>query len=87
VLRTQNAQNTWLNVNDVINTSVAQYNSCIYRSDMTSSATIGSVGNQQINFGETGDIFNDLNSKLWCFQLELQRRRGIFFWFFTLVRK
>ena len=40
VLWTQNAEDTGLNMNDVVNTCIAQFNSCIYRSDITSAAVL-----------------------------------------------
>ena len=61
VLWTQNAENTGMNVNNVINTSVGQFNSSIYRSDITSAAALTLVGSQRVDFTETtsGDIYND----------------------------
>jgi hypothetical protein len=62
VLWTQNAENTGLNTNDVINTAIAQFNSCIYRSNITSAAAITLAGSQKVNFTETNTILSDWNT-------------------------
>jgi hypothetical protein len=62
VLWTQNAENTGLNPNDVINTAVAQFNSSIYRSNITSDATMILAGSQRIDFTETTNIEGDWNT-------------------------
>ena len=60
VLWTQAAENTGLNVNNIIDTGIAQFNNCIYRSNVTGEATIQIVGRQKINFYESDDIKRDV---------------------------
>ena len=62
ILWTQNAQNTGLNVQNIINTAIAQFNSCIYRSNITSLAAITLAGSQKVNFAETRSISDDWNT-------------------------
>jgi hypothetical protein len=59
VLWTQNAENTGLNPNNIINTAIAQFNSSIYRSNITSAAVLTLVGSQRVNFTETNNIDTD----------------------------
>jgi Secretion system C-terminal sorting domain/Metallo-peptidase family M12B Reprolysin-like len=59
VLWTQNAANTGLNISDIVNTSVGQFNSSIYRSNITSEAALSLVGFQKIDFTETNNIDTD----------------------------
>ena len=56
VLWTQNAEDTGLTPNDIINTAIGQFNSSIYRSNITSAAALNLVGSQRVNFTETNDI-------------------------------
>ena len=62
VLWTQNAENTGINTNNVINTAIGQFNSSIYRSNITSAAAITLVGSQRIDFTESNNINTDWNS-------------------------
>ena len=59
VLWTQNAENTGWNMNDVVNTCVAQFNSCINRSGIFG-AGLTLAGSQRVNFTE-GNFFSDWN--------------------------
>ncbi len=60
VLWTQAAENTGLNVNNIIDTAIGQFNNCIYRSSITGDATIQIVGRQKINFYESDDMKRDV---------------------------
>ena len=53
VLWTQVAEDTGLNVNNIIDTAIGQFNNCIYRSNITGEATLQIAGRQKINFPET----------------------------------
>ena len=59
VLWTQNAEDTGLTPNDIINTAIGQFNSSIYRSNITSAAALNLVGSQRVNFTETNTISDD----------------------------
>lgn len=62
ILFTPAAAATGLNMNDVANSSIAQFNSCIYRSAITSDAVIQLAGPpQQVAFNESFNIQNDAN--------------------------
>jgi len=59
VLWTQNAEDTGLTPNDVISTAISQFNSSIYRSDITSAAVLTLAGSQRVNFTETDNNMQD----------------------------
>jgi len=48
-----NDQNT---INNIVNSSVSQFNNCIYRSNITSAATVTLIGSEEWGFQETGDV-------------------------------
>ena len=58
ILWTANAANADMNINNTVNTCIAQFNNSVYRSNV-GGASITLAGSQQITFGETG-IVSDL---------------------------
>lgn len=54
-----NDQNT---INNIINSSVSQFNNCIYRSNITSAATVTLIGSEEWGFVETGNVVVDINA-------------------------
>jgi Secretion system C-terminal sorting domain/Metallo-peptidase family M12 len=59
ILWTPNAADADVNINNTVNTCIAQFNNSIYRSNIYNVAAV-LAGSQQINFAETNNIINDV---------------------------
>lgn len=64
VLYTPDARNSVADINQTINMCISNFNSCVYNSNVTSRVLIELAGQAEINFQETNDISDDVETNL-----------------------